>query len=230
MKRLLTAFILLLVACASEEEQNTFNVIGDYYGAKVTYTKGFSSEVGKKSEKHITLNLKGGPYIETEKPDQLAVYAAVLLYVNLSDENANKYTHIKINLFDDQTQNEAIYKRTYDIATIKNIASKSENFQKTAQLLLDGAPEDIYNLLIKSYRNPQEKDDFVSVINKMHTERSGIKSIKLLGVELLIDNNTKERYLGFNGQVEWENDMKTAMSVRTFEDATIKGLIHLNIK
>src|SRR5690606_16774526 len=115
MKRLLTAVILLLVACASEEEQNAFNVIGDYYGAKVTYIKGFSSEVGKKSEKNITLNLKGGPYISTEKPDQLAVYAAVLLYVNLSDEDAHKYTHIKINLFEKETETEAIYQRTYDI-------------------------------------------------------------------------------------------------------------------
>ena len=230
MKKLLTTLILLIVACASEEEQNAFNVIGDYYGAKVTYTKGFSSEVGKESEKYITLNLKGGPFIETEKPEQLAVYVAVLLYVNLSDDEVNKYTHIKINLFEKETETEAIYQRTYDIGTIKNIASKSENFQKAAQLLLDGAPGDIYNLLKEDYRNPQEKERFVSVINGMNTERSGIKSIKLLGVELLIDNNTKASYLGFNGQVEWENDMKTAMSVRTFEDANIKGLIHLNIK
>lgn len=230
MKKLLAVFIILLVSCASEQEEEAFKVIGDYYDAKVTYTKGFSSEVGKKSEKHITLNLKGGPYINAKKPDQLAVYAAVLLYANLSNDEVNKYTHIKINLFEKETETEAIYNRTYEIETIRNIASKSENFQKAAQLLLDGKPEDIYNLLIKDYQNPQEKERFVSVINDMNTERNGIKSIKLLGVELLIDNNTKERFLSFNGQVEWENAMTTAISVRTFEDVSINGLIHLNIK
>jgi hypothetical protein len=230
MKKLLTAFILLLVACASEQEQNAFNVIGDYYNAKVTYTKGFSSEVGKKTENYINLNIKGSPYLSTVKPEELAVYAAVMLYVNLSDEEANKYTHIKINLFNDQTEVEANYNRTYDIETIQNIASKSQYFQKAEQFLLEGNPGEIYDLIDEKYRSEQEKERFVSVIEQMKTEREGIKSIKLLGVGLLIDNNTKARYLAYNGQIEWGNEMTTDMTVRVFEDENINNVIHLNIK
>ena len=230
MKKLLTAFILLLVACASEQEEKAFTVIGDYYGAKVTYTKGFSSEVGKKTVKNINLNIKGGPYIGVENSKELAAYAAVLLYVNLSDEEADKYTHVTIKLFEDEPEKEAIYSSTYDIETIRNIAALSANFQKAEEILLNGTSNEIYELISEKNRVAGEKERFVSVVEKMKIERSGIKSIKLLGVGLLINNDTKERFLSFNGQVNWGNDISTAMIVRTSEDPNIEGVTHLNIK
>ena len=230
MKNLVIAFTLLLVACASDQEEKAFNVIGDYYGAKVTYTKGFSSEVGKKTVKKISLHIKGGPYIGVENSKELAAYAAALLYVNLSDEEADKYTHITVKLFEDDPEKEAIYSSTYDIETIRNIAALSANFQKAEELLLNGTPNEIYELISEKNRVAGEKERFVSVIEKMKIDRSGIESVKLLGVGLLINNDTKERFLSFNGQVNWGNDISTAMIVRTSEDPNIEGVTHLNIK
>lgn len=230
MKKLVTAILILLVACASEQEQEAFKIIGDYYGAKVTHTKGFSSEVGKETVNYINLDIKGGPYINPENAKQIAAYAAALLYVNLSDDEAAKYTDIQISLFEDETQKEPIYKRTYGIKTVQNIAALSANFQNAEQLLLNGTPGELYDLLVEKYRSPEQKENFVAVIEKMKTQRSDIKSIKLLGAELLINNETKERFLSFIGQIEWGNDTSSEMTIRTTEDPNTKGLMNIDIK
>ncbi|WP_068760847.1 hypothetical protein [Aequorivita soesokkakensis] len=231
MKKLITAFFtLLLVACTTEQEEKAFSIIGDYYGAKVTSTKGFSSQVGKKNQNYINLYLKGGPYIGVEDSKKLAAYAAVLFYVNLSEEEVSKYTQIQVSLFENKTQKDPIYNTTYDVETLRNIAALSTNFQKAGELLLNGTPSEIYELIAEKNRVPGEKEQFESVIEKMKIERSGIKSVKLLGVELLINNDTKERFLSFNGEVKWGNDTATAMTVRTSEDPKIKGITNLNIK
>ncbi|MBU2926984.1 hypothetical protein [Winogradskyella psychrotolerans] len=230
MNRFYILFISLLVSCASEQEQEVFNVIGDYFESKVTHTKGFSSELGKSNVSYINLNIKGGPYINTIRPKVMAAYAATLLYTNLGDEAANKYTNIIISLFENETQKNPIYTQSYTIETIRNIAVLSAQFQEAEQILMHDSSSKLYDLLEEKYKSQEEKERFVSVIEKMKIDRSGVTSVKLLGVELLINSDTKERFLSFSGHVEWGNNLHTEISVRTAEDPNNKSIIHLNIK
>lgn len=222
--------LLFLAGCASQQEQKAFKIVGDYFGAKANYAKGYSSQLGKESENYISLSLTGGPYINAEKPDQLAVYAAVLLYENLSKEEAQKYTTIKINLFEEGAGNIALYKRNYDIKDIKNIAAKSQYFKQVADFLKANDIKNIYNLLDENHRSDDEREQFESAVSSMMSERQGIKSAKLLGVELLIVKESNVRILKFYGDVQWNTDTTTMLSVRTFEDSSAKNIIHLNIK
>ena len=229
MKRLVIVFLLFLVACASGQDQKPFDIVAEYFEAKVTYTTGFSNKVGKKNVKYIDLNIMGGPYVNTEPPKQLSAYAAVLLYTNLSDEDRAKYTHIQINLFRNEAQKETDRTYNYDINTIHNLATLSANFQKVEEMLLNNTPDDIYNLFVEKNK-PPDLNRFVPYFKEKSIERSGVKSVKLLGVTSLIDDGAKERYIGFNGQVEWGNADTTIVMIETYRDPTIKGITYIDVQ
>lgn len=229
MKGLVVVYILFLVACASGQDKKPFDIVAEYFGAKVSYTTVYSNAIGKKKLNFLDLNIKGGPYITTEPPKPLSAYAAVLLFTNLSDEDAAKYTHLKINLFSSETQKETSNTYTYDVETIRNVALLSANFKKVKEMLLNGTTHNLYDLFIEK-SNASELKEFIAYVEELRKERSGIKAVKLLGVTSLIDDNTKERFLGFNGQIEWGNSDKTVVMIETSEDPSIEGINFIDIK
>ncbi|SHG70179.1 hypothetical protein [Winogradskyella jejuensis] len=226
----LLIFAVLSISCASDQEQEAFAHIGNYYNAEVNFTKGFSSKVGKETENYIALKIKNSPYEKRIKEDQLSVYAATLLLENLNDEEIDKYTHIKVNFFHEtDSEEKADSLISYKIETIKNVSRKSQVFKNTVNALLNASGVDVFRMLDEKYRDPKREQGFAEAINSMKIERNGVKAIKLLGVEALVDKTTRERYLGYNGEIAWGNNTNSYLSVRTFEDPKNDDIIFLNL-
>jgi hypothetical protein len=230
MRILLFVVLISLTACASENEKKAFNLISEYFGTKVSYTKGFSKEVGRKDVDYISLALKGGEYVSTIASYKLSACAAMLFYTQMDEKELNKYSHIKISIFNNDTAKVAKYTNTYQFQTIKDIAIQSESFYLAAQKLQSDSTIELYNLLPEQYRSASVQGRFVKAVEKMKMDRGGIDSVKLVGISLVIDHTTKERYLNFTGMVKWKNNNKTPFVVATSEDHNIKGVKNFHVK
>ena len=226
---LLFTTALFFLSCASEEEQKAFKVIEDYYGTKVEFSKGFSKSMGKKDINTLNIDLKGGEYLKLVPAERLAPYAAVLLNVNIADEEIAKYSHIKVRLFEEETDSAAFYDNIYDVKTIQNISSKSVYFQEAADLLQKKSIDGLYEMLPSDHRSEADKIKFAEEIDKMVQTRGEISSIKLVGVNLIINNKTKKRYLDYQGLVLWGNGELTPIYIAAAEDPTIDGMRNIDV-
>lgn len=222
-------FGFLCFSCASEEEQKAFKIIEDYYGTKVEFSKGFSKSMGKKDINTLNIDLKGGEFLKVVPPERLAPYAAVLLNVNLEDEDVEKYSHIKVRLFEEETDTAAFYDNIYDVKTIQNISVKSVYFQEAADLLQKRAIDGLYDMLPSDHKSEADKIKFAEEIDKMVQQRGEISSIKLVGVNLIINNKTKKRYLDYQGLVSWANGELTPIYIAASEDPTIDGMRNIDV-
>ncbi len=222
----------LCFSCASDQEQIAFDNIAEHFKAQVNFSKGFSSKNGQKTQNFIALRIRNSPYTKKIKSDQLSVYASTMLVKSLTEEELSEYTHIKANFLSgvEATDKQQDSINVYKIETLKNIANKSKGFFDTADALKNGKDADLYKMLGEKYRNPQEESSFEKAIANMKAERKGVLAIKLLGVEALVDKNTKEPYLGFNGEIKWGNYSTSLLHVRTFKNPKINDILFLNIK
>ena len=222
-------FGFLCFSCASEEEQKAFKIIEDYYGTEVEFSKGFSKSMGKNDINTLNIDLKGGEFLKVVPPERLAPYAADLLNVNLEDEDVEKYSHIKVRLFEEETDTAAFYDNIYDVKTIQNISVKSVYFQEAADLLQKRAIDGLYDMLPSDHKSEADKIKFAEEIDKMVQQRGEISSIKLVGVNLIINNKTKKRYLDYQGLVSWANGEMTPIYIAASEDPTIDGMRNIDV-
>ena len=85
---------IVLTGCASENESQALEDIGNYYGCQASFKKGVSTSTEEGSRKTFTIELSGGKILSELEPEKVASHAAYMLYRRLSKEERINYTHV----------------------------------------------------------------------------------------------------------------------------------------
>tara|TARA_R110002074_G_scaffold209113_5_gene378052 strand:- start:1763 stop:2056 length:294 start_codon:yes stop_codon:yes gene_type:complete len=85
---------ILMVGCASETQQKGLDEVAEIYDAKVSYSKGFSSSLGKKTVKRFNVKLSDSKSLDSLPIAESSANIALTVFKNFDDDEKNSYTHI----------------------------------------------------------------------------------------------------------------------------------------
>jgi hypothetical protein len=121
------AFVLalfVLVGCASETETRAVHEIANFYGGRVSYSKGVAASTTEGSKKYFELKLSESQYINSVAAEEPASFSALTIYRNLSEEEKDKYTHIKTSVEQQAGDSEKTTEFEYTIQKLKTVEAK----------------------------------------------------------------------------------------------------------
>lgn len=125
--------ILLMLACASENEQGVLDAIAEVYNGDVSYSKSFTNNAKGKS---TTFNvfIKNSKMADSLAPTVSTANAAVMVYDALTKEEREDYTHIQvlnINAVNDTVG------YTYETPALAPASHKSKIFHEFSQRIVN---------------------------------------------------------------------------------------------
>ncbi len=136
MKPLLLFFAtLLLIGCASENEQKGLDKIAELYNAKTSYSKDLSSSAGKKTIRQFNVKVSESKLIDSLQPTVTSANIALLVFENMSKEEKNKYTAIDVELVNSK-KDTAGY--TYPIKVLEGLSPKAKTFRTFSESIVNG--------------------------------------------------------------------------------------------
>jgi len=94
--------VIILISCASENEQKGLDEIAAIYHAKVTFSKGFYTKTNQKTIKHFNINVSDCKMMDTMKFSQASGNMARIAYHNFTTEEKEKYDEINVQLIKDK--------------------------------------------------------------------------------------------------------------------------------
>jgi len=124
---------LLIISCASENEQKALGEIADIYGATTSYSKNFQSANGK-TIKEFNVKVSNSIMLDSLPKAPAASNIAVVTFNNLNEKEKNSYNAINVFLI---TQKKDTTKFHYDIAVLKNAAPKAKVFNDFSNNIVD---------------------------------------------------------------------------------------------
>ncbi len=118
----MAAFVL--TSCASETETKAVQEIANFYGGRVSYSKGVATSTSEGSKLYFELKLSDSPYINSVEAEEPGSFSAFAVYRNLSEEEKEKYTHIKTSIEQQAGDSKKTTEFEYTVQKLKTVEAK----------------------------------------------------------------------------------------------------------
>lgn len=187
--------VILMVGCASETQQKGLDEVAQIYDAKVSYSKGFSSSLGKKTVKRFNVKLSDSKLLDSLPIGETSANIALTVFKNFDDDEKNNYTEIYTE-FINSKQDTLGY--TFPVSLMKILLPKTKGFTVFSEGIKNGTFQDIENFKNKNDL-PQDiaqfLKDYAGQLNKSYGR---ITTYKLFGLDEVKGNKrTMVRYIGY---------------------------------
>jgi len=229
---ILIVSLCLLFGCASEAEQEAFDKIEAYYKADVSWAKGFNTVAGEQTQKYISIDVKNSQAVNNIGHKIVAPHVAVLLFENTPAEDMEKYTHVKVNIFEQSDDGaEATHSATFPLEVIKKAAEQKSQVTQATLNLIAKSPDSLYDMLRDEFRNEEQQVKFTNYFNQMLEERGSITKTNVVGIDAKVDTKTNERLLEYTALVNWGNlEDPSLFRATVYEEPSKQGLFSFHLQ
>lgn len=196
MKLIKLLFITILMAgCASETQQKGLDEIAEIYDAKVSYSKGFNSSLGKKTVKRFNVKLSDSKSLDSLPIAESSANIALTVFKNFDADEKNSYTHIYTEYINPKKDTLSF---TFPVSLMETLLLKSKGFTVFSESLKNETFEDVENFKNKDDL-PQDIAKFLSNYSKLLNQDYGkITSYQLIGLaELKNKERSMAQYVGY---------------------------------
>jgi outer membrane PBP1 activator LpoA protein len=129
------ALAIILVACASETEKQSLDLIADLYGAKTSYSKGINASTGEETIRKFNVVVSESKLIDSLAPTVTSANIALIVYESLNEEERKKYDIIDVELHNLKNDTVAY---TYPTEILKKLQVKTSGYYDFSQSIVDG--------------------------------------------------------------------------------------------
>ena len=214
-KLVFMATALLVVSCASKSEKKALDIVGDHYGAKTSFSKGFNKQSGEETQKTFTIKVSDSKLIDSLNADLTCANIALMMYENFTPDEKDNYTQVQVELDQNGKKTDLVFKPEVLIQGEDQVAIFTDFSEKIVNEDYDGIVEVVEpKYMVENLALRLKK--FVDDIVKDHGK---IVSFKRLGYGLMTYDDGSEK-LRFNGQFEFEDGYHRAYFLLTSKDLT----------
>ncbi|MBX2827684.1 MAG: hypothetical protein KTR22_05950 [Flavobacteriaceae bacterium] len=204
MKRIIFLGILsILLGCASETEQASLNQIAQIYDAETSYTKGFSSSVGKETIKRFTIKAKGSVMVDTLSPNATSANMALLVYDGFEEKEKNDYTQIDVELISTKGDTSNYF---FPVDLLERLSEKSEVYRGFSEAIIQGNATEI-DVLKSPERIPNPVgEQLLTTISDLKNEHGVLMGFEPFGI--LENRNEGKTMYQFNSFLNFNTGTK----------------------
>ena len=207
---------IILISCASENEQKALDEIAAIYQAKVAYSKGFHSNTNQKTITNFTIKVSNCKMMDTMNFRHASANMARVAYHNFTEKEKNKYDEIIVKLIKDKDSTMYSYdkdllrltdkKATTAIAFSESILQ--HNFPKLDKL--------IDSECIKTSNFGLKMKKYISILEN---ERGKITGYQLYKIGTTSAKNINLKMIRYVGEFQFSKGKKAAyfVNINTME-------------
>lgn len=134
MKQLLTSLLVLFIlSCASDTEQKSLTKIGQIYGAKTSYSKGFNSNAGEKTLRNFKIIASESKLLDSLQPSLSSAAMALQVYKGFTSEEKENYDLIKVDILNLKKDTASF---EFSKPVLEKLSKKSMAFKQFSESIL----------------------------------------------------------------------------------------------
>ena len=202
--------VIVLISCASENEQKVLDQIATIYHAKVAYSKGFHTNKNRKAITNFTIKVSDCKMLDTMKFGQASANMARIAYHNFTEKEKKKYDEINVQFIKDKdTSFFSFDKNLLNLIDKKaNTAiAFSESFVKHRFLKLDNLIDKKY---IKATNFGLKMKKYIASLEK---NMGKITDYQIYKIGKTSDENAKISMIRYVGEFQFSSGKKTTYFV-----------------
>ncbi len=202
--------VIVLISCASENEQKVLDQIATIYHAEVAYSKGFHTNKNRKSITNFTIKVSDCKMLDTMKFSQASTNMARIAYHNFTEKEKKKYDEINVQFIKDKDTSFF----SYDKNLLNRIDKKAATAIAFSENLKNHNFSKLDKLIDKKYiKRTSFGSDMKKYIISLEKNRGKISGYQLYKIGKTRDNNAKIDMIRYVGELQFSNGVKTAYFV-----------------
>ncbi len=203
-KLIITLISLIIVACASENQQRGLDAIAEHYNTETSFTKGFQTNAGKTITK-FTIKVGSSELLDTLPEKLAASNIALMLYESFSAEEREDYTNIEVKMQQDSlAEAESYY---FDPGLMRDALDQSAIFSNFSDNLIDKNYDAIAQSMEPQYQSPKLATNLGNYMRRLHSAHGNLIAYKRLGFGIYTKANNEKRF-HFSGHLTFSDGYK----------------------
>jgi len=207
---------IVLISCASENEQKGLDKIVTIYNAKVAFSKGFYTNTNHRAITNFTIKVSDCKMMDTMKFSQASANMARIAYHNFTAKEKEKYDEINVQLI--KEKDSAYF--SFD----RNIISLIDKKASTAIAFLESFVQHDFSkidkLIDKNYiRTTTFVSDMKKFISGLEKKRGKITGYQLYKISKTSGKTAKINMIRYVGEFQFSKGKKAAyfVNINTME-------------
>ena len=202
--------VILLISCASENEQKGLDQIATVYHAKVAFSKGFHTNTNHRAITNFTIKVSDCKMMDTMKFSQASANMARITYHNFTAKEKKKYDEINVQLI--KEKDSAYF--SFD----RNIISLIDKKASTAIAFLESFVKHDFSkldkLIDKNYiRTTTFGSDMKKYITNIEKTKGRINKYQIYTIGETQDKNAKISMIRYKGEFQFSKGKKATFFV-----------------
>ncbi len=186
---------LILTSCASENEQKGLDEIARIYNAKVSFSKGFNSSVGKKTIKRFNIKVSESKMLDTLPFAETSSNITLTAYNNFNEDEKNNYTDLYVEFIN---SNNDTLKYNYPVVLLELLSKKQKAFTVFSEGIKNKSFEQIEEIKNKEEMPNNISDylkNYTKVLNETYRNIIDYKPTAIATIKM--KNRTMVQYVGY---------------------------------
>lgn len=199
MKKYSIVIALMVISCASENQQKGLDLIAKHYHTETSFSKGFETNAGKSSSR-FNIKVSNSPMLDTLRQDITASNIALMLYESFTEDERDDYDFINVELMQDSLQDPV--KALYDIKELSSALDQVAIFTNFSENLLQKNYNSIAQNIADRYQNPKLAGNLEVFMNGLHKAHGNLIEYKRIGFGIYTKPNN-EKLFHYSGHLKF---------------------------
>lgn len=213
MKSTICALItLVMLSCASENEQSGLDKIAEHYDAKVSFTKSLNKNIDEEGKSAFNIIVESSRMLDTLNDGVSTTNIAAMFYGSLTPKEQQECDEVTVELINSLTKESSKY--VFDGHVMDACWDQSKIYHSFSQALLTKDYDDIANAMLKKYYKPTMAEDLSSYMKSLTEIHGKLVDYKGTGIGI-IKSEENTRHYQYSGFLTFRNGYKWPYVVNT---------------